>query len=103
MWKIMKKEYKMDVLEIIVTVLMALVISSAASTDIFAGPKTFPPSTFDGEILYVGGNGNVKVEGIHGGTVVFVDVPAGKWLDRVRFKKVYATGTTATGIVVAYR
>lgn len=56
----------------------------------------------DSGILYVGGAGDVKVDGIQSGTVTLLGVPAGTWIDRIRVKRVYSTGTTATSILVAY-
>ncbi len=54
-------------------------------------------------ILYVGGAGDIKITAINGGTVVLLGVPAGTWIDRIRVKRVFATGgTTATSILVAY-
>ncbi len=53
-------------------------------------------------ILYIGGAGNVKVDGVKGGTVTLVGVPAGTWLNFIRVKKVYATGTDVTNILVFY-
>ncbi len=54
-------------------------------------------------ILYVGGAGNIKVTAINGGTAILLGVPAGTWVDRIRVKKVFATGgTTATSIIVAW-
>ena len=51
--------------------------------------------------LYVGGAGNVKVDMADVGTVTFTGVPAGTILP-IRVKRVYATGTTATTILVLY-
>ncbi len=53
-------------------------------------------------VLYIGVTGNVKVDTINSGTEIFVEVQGGTWIDRVRVKKVYSTGTTATNILVAY-
>lgn len=53
-------------------------------------------------ILYVGTGGNIKVDGIKGGTaIVLKNIPDGTWLNFIRVKKVYATDTTATDIVLA--
>lgn len=51
--------------------------------------------------IWVGGTGNVKVDTISGDTVTFNSVPAGTILP-VRVKRVYATGTTGTNMVVCY-
>ncbi len=55
-------------------------------------------------ILYIGGagSGNLKVDLQHAGTVTFVGVPANSWIDRVRVKRVWATGTDVTSILVFY-
>ena len=54
-----------------------------------------------GGILYIGTAGDVKVDAIKSGTVVLKNVPSGTWLNFLRVKRVYATGTTATDIVLA--
>lgn len=51
--------------------------------------------------LFVGGAGAVKVTTIAGTDVTFTGVVAGTVLP-VRVKKVFATGTTATNMVVMY-
>ncbi len=53
-------------------------------------------------ILYIGGGGTLKVDLIHSGTVTFIGVPPNFWLDRVRVKRVWDTGTSATSILVFY-
>lgn len=50
--------------------------------------------------IYAGGAGNIKVDMINGDTVTFV-VPAGVVLP-VQVRKVYSTGTTASGVVGLY-
>lgn len=50
--------------------------------------------------LYVGGGGDVKVDTWGGETVTFANVQPG--VLPVRVKRVYATGTTATGLVGLY-
>ena len=50
--------------------------------------------------LYVGTAGDVRVDTWGGETVTFANVPAG--VLPVRVKRVYATGTTAAGIVGLY-
>ncbi len=54
--------------------------------------------------MYIGGagSGNLKVDLIHGGTVTFVGVPANTWIDRIRVKRVWSTGTDVTSILVFY-
>lgn len=47
--------------------------------------------------VYIGGTGDIKVDGAMGGTATFVAHPVGYL--KVRVKKIYMTGTTATGIV----
>ncbi len=69
------------------------------------GAAVTPSDTVDlpnSGILYIGGagSGNLKVDLIDGGTVSFTDIPAGTWIDRVRVKRVYATGTDVTSILV---
>jgi len=53
-------------------------------------------------ILYIGTTGDVKVDGVKGGSAITLkNIPSGTWLNFIRVKKVYATGTTATDIVLA--
>lgn len=51
--------------------------------------------------LFVGGAGTLKVDLVGGTTVTFTGVVAGSYL-RLRARRVYATGTTATNIVALY-
>lgn len=51
--------------------------------------------------LFVGGAGNIAVTTVAGTNVTFTGVVAGTILP-VRVKKVFATGTTATNMVVMY-
>jgi len=51
--------------------------------------------------IYVGATGTLKVDMVTGGTVTFVD-PAAGVVHPLRVKRVYATGTTATGIIGLY-
>lgn len=53
-------------------------------------------------ILYIGTTGDVKVDGVKGGSAITLkNIPSGTWLNFIRVKKVYSTGTTATDIVLA--
>lgn len=52
--------------------------------------------------LYVGGQGDVKVDLESGATVVFKAVPVGTTL-MIRVRKVYATGTGATNLVALFQ
>lgn len=47
--------------------------------------------------FYVGVAGDVKVDLVNGGTVVFKAMPVG--LYQIRIKRFYATGTTATNVI----
>lgn len=51
--------------------------------------------------LYVGSQGDVKVDMMEGTTVTFTAVPAGTVLN-IRVNRVYSTDTTASGIVALY-
>jgi hypothetical protein len=53
---------------------------------------------FEARSLYVGGAGDVKVTTVDGSVLVFAGVPAGTVLP-VAARRVWATGSTATGIV----
>lgn len=48
--------------------------------------------------LYIGSTGDVRVTTVDGDTVTFPSVPAAKYLP-VQVRRVWATGTTASGIV----
>lgn len=50
--------------------------------------------------LYVGAAGDVKLDTWGGETVTFTNVPVG--VLPVRVRRVYATGTTASGIIGLY-
>lgn len=52
-------------------------------------------------ILYIGTAGDVKVTAIDGGVATFKHVLSGEWIEQVRVKRVWATGTTATNIIIA--
>lgn len=51
--------------------------------------------------IYIGGAGNIKVDMLDGTTVTFTAIAAGI-IHPIAVKKVYATGTTATGIIGVY-
>jgi hypothetical protein len=51
--------------------------------------------------LYIGTGGSVKLDTAGGNTVTFSSYPSGTWLP-VRTQRVYASGTTATGIVAVW-
>lgn len=48
--------------------------------------------------IYVGVSGDVKVDLVNSGTITFANLAAGI-IHPIRAKRVYATGTAATGIV----
>lgn len=50
--------------------------------------------------IYIGGAGDLKVDLLNAGTVTFKALPIG--FHRIRAKRVYATGSTATSVVGAY-
>jgi hypothetical protein len=57
--------------------------------------------TNNGCVLYVGGDGDLKVTTIGGDDVTFVGVVAGTFLP-VHVLRVWSTGTTATNIVALW-
>jgi hypothetical protein len=57
--------------------------------------------TNNGCVLYVGGDGDLKVTTIGGDDVTFVGVLAGTFLP-VQVLRVWSTGTTATDIVALW-
>ena len=54
-----------------------------------------------GRGLYVGVSGDVKVDMFNGDTITFVNLAAGT-IHPIRVRRVYATGTEATDIVIVY-
>jgi hypothetical protein len=57
--------------------------------------------TNNGCVLYVGGDGDLKVLTIGGDEVTLVAVPAGSFIP-VQVLRVFSTGTTATSIVALW-
>ena len=51
--------------------------------------------------LYIGGAGDLKVDTLGGSTLTFVGLAAGSFFP-IPVKRVYATGTDATDIIVLY-
>jgi len=51
--------------------------------------------------IYVGGSGDLKVDMVGGETVTFLTIAAGV-IHPLRVRRVYSTGTTATGIIGLY-
>ena len=70
----------------------AVTITPDDSTDLATVPTTG---------LYIGGNGDIKVDMLDGTTTTFVGIKAGV-VYPFEITRVYATGTTATNIVVLY-
>jgi hypothetical protein len=61
-------------------------------------PSDTQDLAFVARSLYVGGMGDVKVKTANGDEITFASVPGGTWLP-VAVTRVYATGTSATGLV----
>ena len=70
----------------------AVTITPDDATDLATVPTTG---------LYIGGNGNIKVDMLDGTATTFVGLKAGV-VYPFKITRVYATGTTATNIVVLY-
>lgn len=51
--------------------------------------------------IYIGGSGDLRVKMLDGTIVVFTSIAAGM-VHPLSISRVYATGTTATGIVAVY-
>ena len=51
--------------------------------------------------LYIGTGGDLKVTLVGSGTVTFSSYPSGTWMP-LRVQRVFASGTTATGIVAVW-
>lgn len=51
--------------------------------------------------IYVGGSGNLKVDMLGGGSVTFTGLAAGV-IHPIRATRIYATGTTATGVIALW-
>tara|TARA_R100000781_G_scaffold110081_1_gene75307 strand:+ start:8596 stop:8862 length:267 start_codon:yes stop_codon:yes gene_type:complete len=52
--------------------------------------------------LYVGSGGNLKVDTVAGNTITLSGIQNGTFIDWIKVKKVYKTGSTAKGIVAIY-
>lgn len=65
----------------------AVAVTPSDSTDLEYIPRA----------LYVGGEGNLKVDMMDGSTVTFASVPVG--IFPIRVTRVYSTGTAATNII----
>ncbi len=52
--------------------------------------------------IYVGTGGDVKVDTEDGQTIVLKNVPSGTYIDFIKVKKIYATGTRADHIVAIH-
>jgi hypothetical protein len=76
--------------------------SSAPATEAF---DITPSNTVDLAVptrgIYVGGAGNLKVDMVGSGTVTFLGLAAGI-IHPISAKRVYASGTAATGIIGLY-
>jgi len=60
-------------------------------------PSDSTDLTYIPRALYIGGEGNLKVDMAGGGTVTFASVPVGVF--PIRVTRVYSTGTAATNII----
>lgn len=69
-----------------------------ARTAVDVTPNDSTDITPGDQVLYVGTGGNVKVTTADGSTVTFTNVPSGAILP-VSVRRVFSTGTTATGII----
>ena len=69
----------------------------AIAVDVSGGDVTLDPPSM---AMYIGVAGDIKVDLVSGATLTFSNRPVGDW--PVRVKKVYQTGTAASGII-AYR
>ena len=77
-------------------------LDSPASNAVAATPSDSVDFPFASRGLYIGGSGDVRVDMQHGAApVTFLGVMAVSILP-IRVSRVYATGTTATGIVALY-
>ena len=85
-------ETKLDTLQTEAKASDAVTITPDDSTDLATVPTTG---------LYIGGNGDIKVDMLDGTTTTFVGIKAGV-VYPFEITRVYATGTTATNIVVLY-
>ena len=90
--KLSSIETKLDTLQAESKASDAVTITPDDSTDLATVPTTG---------LYIGGNGDIKVDMLDGTTTTFVGIKAGV-VYPFEITRVYATGTTATNIVVLY-
>ena len=73
------------------------VATGGEAVDVSAADYT----TTNGVTLFVGTGGSVKVDTLDDSTLIYTNVPDGFFLP-VIVKKVYSTGTTATGILAQW-
>lgn len=52
--------------------------------------------------VYVGTGGDLKVDTADGQTIVLKNVPSGTYIDFIKIKKIYSTGTRASDIVAIH-
>tara|TARA_R100001224_G_C4029922_1_gene152686 strand:- start:383 stop:655 length:273 start_codon:yes stop_codon:yes gene_type:complete len=52
--------------------------------------------------IYVGTGGDLKVDTEDGQTVTLKNVPSGTYIDFIKIKKIYSTGTRASDIVAIH-
>lgn len=73
------------------------------TTGLFASGEGFEvwSETNEPAVLYVGGNGNVRVQTVGGNDVTFNGLTAGQFVP-VQVKRVYTTDTSATNLVALW-
>ena len=76
-------------------------LSSPAKSAFDITPHNTNDLTYVTRGIYVGASGDLKVDMANGETVIFVDIAAGV-IHPLRVKRVYLTGTDATGIIGVY-
>ncbi len=52
--------------------------------------------------IYVGTGGDVKVDTADGQTIVLKNVPSGTYIDFIKIRKIYSTGTRANHIIAIH-
>lgn len=76
-------------------------LSDPADNAAAVTPNDSADLTTTARALYIGVGGDLKVTLIGSGTITFQSYPSGQWLP-CRVSRVFASGTTATGIVAVW-
>jgi hypothetical protein len=79
----------------------AQAVTPSNTSDLSLSGGSFDNSQSTGALLFVGTGGNIQVTMVGGQTVVFNNIADGTFLP-IQVKRVWATNTTATGIIAIF-